>query len=127
EIGDKQCNRRKFENEVERVRTQSNLSYAEDAKKAKIEKGNVSEELRTAKKVIKEPRSDTEFISVDKGRFLAFVAMVINCAKEIESKTDRIRMVVHAAKEVLGITDVKGEEIQEILGRGFGESQMQIN
>ena len=29
-------------------------------------------------------------------------------------------MAVHAAKEILGISDVKGDEIQEILEKGFG-------
>ena len=28
--------------------------------------------------------------------------------------------MVHAAKEILGIIDVKGDEIQEILEKGFG-------
>ena len=29
-------------------------------------------------------------------------------------------MVVHTAKEILGIFDVKGDETQEILEKGFG-------
>ena len=32
-------------------------------------------------------------------------------------------MVVHTAKEILGIFDVEGDEIQEILEKGFGGNQ----
>uniref|UniRef100_A0A0E9VS28 Uncharacterized protein n=2 Tax=Anguilla anguilla TaxID=7936 RepID=A0A0E9VS28_ANGAN len=35
---------------------------------------------------------------LDRRRFMAFIAMVINCASEIETKLERIRMVVVAAK-----------------------------
>ena len=49
--------------------------------------------------------------------------MVINCACEIETKSEKIKMVVHAAKEILGIFDVEGDEIQGILEKGFGGNQ----
>ena len=54
---------------------------------------------------------------------LAFIAMVINCASEIETKSEKIKMVVHAAKDILGIFDVEGDEIQGILEKGFGGNQ----
>ena len=34
-----------------------------------------------------------------------------------------IKMVVHAAKEILGIFDVEGDEMQGILEEGFGGNQ----
>ena len=37
---------------------------------------------------------------MDRRRFLTFVAMVINCASEIETKSEKIKMVVNAAKEI---------------------------
>ena len=49
-----------------------------------------------------------ESLIMDRRRFLAFIAMVLNCASEIETKSERIKMVVHAAKEILGIFDVTG-------------------
>ena len=50
-------------------------------------------------------------------------AIVLNCANEIETKSEIIKIVVHAAKESLGIFDVKGDEIQGILEKGFGGTQ----
>ena len=49
--------------------------------------------------------------------------MVIKCASEIETKSEINNMVVHAAKEILSISDVNGGEIQGILEKGFGGSQ----
>lgn len=58
-------------------------------------------------------------LSADKGTFLGFVAMVINCASLINSKMERIRIAVRADREFLRVTDVKREDIQKILGKGF--------
>ena len=43
--------------------------------------------------------------------------MVLNCTSEIETKSERIKMVVHA--DILGIFYVKGDEIQGILEKRF--------
>ena len=58
---------------------------------------------------------------MDRRRFLAFIAMVLNCVSEIDTKSERIKMVVHAfdLDMILGIFDVKGDEMQEILEKGF--------
>ena len=46
-------------------------------------------------------KSELESLIMDRRRFLAFIAMVINCASEIETKSEKIKMVVHATKEIL--------------------------
>ena len=58
------------------------------------------------------------------GDLLRFIAMVINCASEIEKKMVRIRMVVDAAREILGITNVEGDETNRILEKGFEGSRI---
>ena len=68
-------------------------------------------------------KSDRESLIMDRRRFLAFIAMVINCASEIETKSEKIKIVVHTAKEILGIFDVEGDEMQGILEKGFGGNQ----
>ena len=70
-----------------------------------------------------ERKSDSESLIMDRRRFWAFIAMVINCACEIETKSEKIKMVVHTDKEILGIFDVQGDEIQGILEKGFGGNQ----
>ena len=60
---------------------------------------------------------------MEKRTFLAFIAMVINCASEIETKSRLMIKIVDAAKAILGITDVKGDDMQGILEKGFGGSR----
>ena len=50
--------------------------------------------------------------------------MVINCASEIIAKSEKIKYIWHAAKGILGITDVKGVRFSGFLEKGFGGSQI---
>ena len=54
-------------------------------------------------------------ICMEKTRFLAFIAMIINCAVEIQRKSERIKMVLAAARRFLNVTDVTGEELDSLL------------
>ena len=71
------------------------MAYAEAARR--VEEGNGTEgteqdRLRVGGKEIK------RILNIDKRTFLAFIAMVINWSSEIKTKSERIKMVVHAAK-----------------------------
>ncbi len=52
---------------------------------------------------------------VEKKSFIAFMFKVINIATRQERKSDRIKTVVEAAEEFLGIKDVKVEDIHSML------------
>lgn len=52
---------------------------------------------------------------MDKVRFLAIFAMVINCVVEHKSKSGQIRAIADAARRFLGIMDVTGEEVDAVL------------
>ena len=62
----------------------------------------------------------SNMICMDKKRFLAFIAMVINRAASMTGKTERIEMVLDAAKKFLDV-DVTGTEIDKILRDAFGQ------
>ena len=119
EAGAKQCERRIKESEIERTRVKSNI-YAEATRRVREEKGTGRKEPDRSRTVGKQREFDRESLIMDRRRFLAFIAMVLNCASEIETKSEKIKMVVDAARGILGIFDVKGDEIQEILEEGFG-------
>lgn len=52
---------------------------------------------------------------VEKKTFIAFICKVVNVATRQERKSDRIKTVVEAAEEFLGIKDVKAEDIHSML------------
>ena len=55
-------------------------------------------------------------------QFLAFIAMVINCAIEMQGKSERIKMVLEAARRFLNIEDITGEDLDNTL-RGVSTNQ----
>ena len=62
-------------------------------------------------------------IYMDRKKFLAFIAMVINCALEIQGKSERIKMILDAAKRFLDVHDVSGEDLDNVLRDGFTATQ----
>ena len=96
------------------------ISYAEATRRVREDKGTGRKELDRSGTVGKQRECDRESLIMDRRRFLAFIAMVLNCVSEIETKSERIKMVVQQAKDILGIFDMKGDQIQEILEKGFG-------
>ncbi|KAJ8269851.1 hypothetical protein GJAV_G00107540 [Gymnothorax javanicus] len=121
EVGALDCKRRKKEQEVERKRTHGRMSYAVAVKRVQVEKEKVGKEQARVQEIGK---PDENLIRMERRHFLAFIAMVVICSRDLESKMERIKMVVDAAREFFGIMDVRGDEIQRILERGFGGGQM---
>ena len=62
-------------------------------------------------------------ICMDKRGFLAFISMVINCALEIPKKSERIKMVLDAAKKFLDVEDITGKEVDDMLREGCAPTQ----
>lgn len=64
---------------------------------------------------------------VEKKSFIAFICKVVNVATRQERKSDRIKTVVEAAEEFLGIKDLKAENIHSMLtAKNDGGSQSVI-
>ena len=122
-VGAKKGQRRIMECEVERTRATNKMSYVEATRRVREGNGTGMKEQDRPGPVEKQRKSDRDSLIMDRRRFLAFIAMVINCASEIETKSEKIKMVAHAAKEILGIFNVEGDEIQGILEKGFGGNQ----
>ena len=129
--GSSQCPKREKEVKVIRVRAESRtMSYAEAVKRVERE-GNTantsSGRAAGAGLLQQEPERKRNMsdqnICMDKKRFLAFIAMVINCAVDIQTKTDRIKMVLEAARRFLDVIDVTGEDLDITLREEFTPSQ----
>ena len=61
-------------------------------------------------------RAEQKNIHMEKrGFLLVFITMVINCAVEIPRKSERIKMVLDAAKRFLNVVDITGEAVNDML------------
>ena len=65
-------------------------------------------------------------IWLDRKGFLAFIAMVINCAVELKGKSERIKMILEAARRFLRVDDVSGEDLDNVLREGLPGSVDQV-
>ena len=117
--GSAQCPKRKREERVRRVRVESGITYAEAVKR--VEGG--SNESGAGKNTEENTKREDQTICMDKRQFLAFIAMVVNCAVEMKGKSERIMMVLDAARRFLKIEDISGGDIDRILRDGFAPTQ----
>ena len=122
--GAAQCPKRNMEEKVERIRKEVRMPYAEAVKRLE-ETGQSkpeSDQTRGKEKV----SNNEQNICLDKKRFLAFIAMVINCAVDIQSKTERIKMILDAATRFLDIVDISGDNLNDTLRGGLASAQTNV-
>lgn len=133
--------------EVQKYKVTNQVSYADAAKKVKeseIYRPSVVQVINKAKESenrriieissptssqrqteinpwIREINEDT--LIVGKTKFIAFICKTVNVAIQQKKKSDRIKTIVEAAIEILGITEVTAEMIHEMLNPNNGMSQ----
>ena len=79
-----------MECEVERTRAANKMSYAKATRRVREGNGTGRKEQDRPGTVEKQEwKSDRESLIMDRRRFLAFIAMVINCASEIKTKSEK--------------------------------------
>ena len=126
-VGSAECPKRKEEVEVNRIRVEKGITYAE-AVKRKDEKGGQMKEIE----VKNEKDADRTYCEkdggmwMDKGQFLAFIARVMSCAFEVQDKAGRIKMILDAAKTFLNIVDISGEDLDSKLSEGDRLTQTNV-
>lgn len=113
------CTVRKVAVKVQNVRMEEGMSYAEALKKVKqtpkIDKIKAAPVVTQAhySKVVA-PSRNIEVIA-DKVSFITFMAEVVNCSAQTESRTERIKIIIKAAEKYLEIRDISVEMINERL------------
>ena len=120
--GSLKCPRRIKEGKVDQIRRQGRMSYADAVKKLEEK-----ESLTQQEEVEPEERrneANQNNMCWDKKGFLAFIAMVLNCAMEIPRKSERIKMVLDAAKRFLNVGEISGEELDDMLRGGCAPPQL---
>ena len=115
--------------EVQKYKVQNKVTYAEAIKQVKGPQGGASvgvvEPSQYSQQALKpvglqcDVNKDT--LIVDKANFVFFMAKVINLAmQDKNTRSDRIKIVVEAAREYLDIKDVTGEMVQDEINRNEG-------
>lgn len=122
------CEAQIKEKEVQKYKVQNKVTYAEAIKQVKIPQGGanvgVVEPSQYPQQVQypqlmglkKDVRKNT--LVVEKANFVFFMVKVVNLSMQDKmSRSDRMKIIVEAAKEYLDIGDVTEEMVQEELGR----------
>lgn len=133
------CPIQKQAREVQKYKIINQVSYADAVKKVKGNELITSNETRAANNINMpvgrrsttntshtENQKQTEIITccqktsedtliMDKISFVTFICKIVNVAMQQPKKSDRIKTIVHAAAELLGIKDISAEMIHELL------------
>ena len=118
--GAKQCPRRAKEVKVYEIRVNKKVSYAEAVKRVESDNMEVEEAEQKRKEV------DIN-ICMDKKGFLTFIAMIINCAEQVKGKTEKIMMMMDAARRFLNVVDISAEDIEKALRDEFPPTQTGVS
>lgn len=86
---------------VQNVRAAEGISY--------------TEALKNVKQTPKAIESKENEVSFDKVSFVTFIAEVVNCSPQTESRTERIKIIIRAAGKYLELEDVTVEIINDRL------------
>lgn len=123
------CAIQQQEQEVQKFKVARGVSYAEAARQVKkvnttTTAVGMTERQNRAPVATQSHRCQVgpNAMIADKTQFLAFLAYVINCVAKVESRTERIKVIVTAAKTHLDMADVTIEQVTRILHDGNMQS-----
>lgn len=112
---------------IQNVRMQEGISYAEAVKKVKqteVGQGNGTSVLMNKNsRPSSQHKLNEDFLKIGKVEFMTFLAEVINCAAQTESRTERIKIIIKAAEKHLQIEGVTLEQVNEKLKGQIADTQ----
>ncbi len=108
---------RKHAAQVQNVRIQEGLTYSEALKKVgkNLESGEKSKEIIQQKTEMAKEKTKEKFGIKNNVAFVTFMAEVVNCSAQTESRTERIRIIIKAAEKYLEIKGISVDMINEKL------------
>lgn len=110
------CQVRKKAVKVQNVRMTEGITYAEALKKVnQIPKTNETRNEEIHSKQQRKEQRDEKVVVDDKVAFVAFIAEVVNCSAQTESRTERIKIIIRAAEKYLDLGNVTVDMINERL------------
>lgn len=119
------CEVRKRAAEVQQIRIKQGISYAEALKEVGTGDQKKGKDVRSARTVSDVPRTDLshkphcpitqDTLVIDKVKFVMFMADVVNCTAQTNSRTERIKIIVRSAEKLLDIKGITWEVISSSL------------
>lgn len=106
------CPIRKKAVEVQQVRVEHNLTYAEAVQ--------VSNREKKESHVSHVQERDKDVVELNAEKLVLFIAYVINCSEQAKTKTEKIKIIMKAANKFLNMKEVSFEKIQA----GLGQNEM---
>ena len=123
------CVKQQEEQEVQKYRAVNQVSYAEAVKQVKAKEPATNQRVNQKEASMQgevQGRGDSpvrvDTMQVAKTDFLAFIIKVINCSAQATTRTDRIKIIMQAAKTHLDMASVPVEEVMKKLSEGNVES-----
>lgn len=134
------CEVQKKAKEVQRYKVQNKVSYAEATEKVSVNiarKSQVAASIFSSEDFPKLPQAkvsstkcshkcviEEDALIVNKYKFVAFIGKVVNVALQQAKKRSRLKTIVEAAGEFLGIKDITVEMIHDMLAPNNEDSQI---
>lgn len=93
------------------------MTYAEAIQKVKqVEQTQgVNKNHEWTRNVLVQRKVNEDKLEVGKMEFVSFMAEVINCSAQTESRTERIKIIIRAAEKYLNVDGVTVEKINDKL------------
>lgn len=111
------CSAHKHAVKVQNVRINEGMTYAEAIQKVKqVEQTQgVNKNHEWTRNVLVQRKVNEDKLEVGKMEFVSFMAEVINCSAQTESRTERIKIIIRAAEKYLNVDGVTVEKINDKL------------
>lgn len=123
------CTVSKRAEEVQKVKIQTGVSFAEAARKipaqstVQVNKTAAVEACSSACQGCSKIKEDT--LLMRKDDFVLFMVEIINCTAQVERKTEKIKIIVKAAQKYLGFKNTSWELVEERLNESQFSCQPQ--
>jgi len=101
--------------EVQKVKVNQEITYAEAARRVPKIPQNVVNYRKDNDGCVKCDRIQEETLIVSKVGFVLFMAEIINCTAQTTSRTERIKIIVKTAEKYLDVKGLQWEKIRETL------------
>lgn len=119
------CEVMKKQKEIQQVRVQKKVTYADAVKVVNHRSGRDVEERNQVERGVTVTGNE-ERMMLDLKKLVTFITGVINATMEIKSKTERIQIIVKAAAHHLGLSDLSWEEVRNDLSSQASHEQLSV-
>lgn len=120
------CEVSKRMQEVQRVKVTQGVSYAEAVRSVEkvkvVANSSVPNEGGEEQKKSVPPVDDGTMV-VSETNFVLFMATVVNCTAQAGGRTEKLQIIVSAAKKYLNFKNMRWEAVRDALAESMNQSQ----